>query len=58
MKPGQLKNIDGKFLRCMKREYGCDGCILNDILLCPRLVRNRNNPPQCIEDGIIFVKPC
>ena len=55
MKPGQIRKITGKIVRCKKREFGCEGCILNDILLCPRMVRN--STCNCIEDGIIFVKP-
>lgn len=55
MKPGQIRNITGKLVRCKKRIFGCDGCILNDILLCPRMIKNSNL--NCIEDGVIFVKP-
>ena len=28
-KPGQIAKVTGKMLRCKKREYGCNGCVLN-----------------------------
>ena len=55
--PGQIRNIDGKRVRCKKREFGCEGCILNHMLLCPRMIRNNPTAPNCIEDGVIFIPP-
>ena len=54
-KPGQIAKIDGKMLRCKKREFGCEGCVLNDMLLCPCVISNHPDPPNCIDDGIIFI---
>lgn len=56
MKPGQLRKVNGKMLRCKKREWGCKGCILDDIMLCPNVTKNGKHY-DCIEDGIIFVHP-
>lgn len=57
MKPGQLAKVNGKVLRCKKREEGCKGCILNNLLLCPSLSKNNKNAPDCVTLGIIFVSP-
>ena len=54
-KPGQIAKVSGKIVRCKKREYGCEGCVFNDILLCPCIVSNHPDPPDCIDDGIIFI---
>ena len=53
-KPGQIANVTGKMLRCTKREFGCEGCVLNDILLCPNCVKN-GEKEDCIENKIIFI---
>lgn len=41
----------------MKRTNGCDGCVLNQIYLCPSIrdVRYDGLNPQCAVNGIIFV---
>ena len=51
-KPGQIAKIDGKIVRCKRREFGCQGCILNSISLCPNISKVDEN---CIENGIIFI---
>jgi hypothetical protein len=53
-RPGQIANVSGKVLRCAKREFGCEGCVLNDILLCPNRVKN-GETEDCIENKIIFI---
>ena len=54
-KPGQIAKISGKIVRCKKREYGCEGCVFNDILLCPCIISNHPDPPNCIDDNVIFI---
>lgn len=58
MKPGQIYVHDHKMLRVMKRTDGCKGCVLNSPWLCPNIkVKNgANNPIDCIEQGVIFIK--
>jgi hypothetical protein len=53
-KPGQIFVLRGLWLRVKKRENGCEGCVLNKPLLCPRAVKNPPADPDCIEDNIIF----
>ena len=53
-RPGQIANVTGKMLRCAKREFGCEGCVLDDILLCPNRIKNGAHE-DCIENGIIFI---
>lgn len=58
-KPGQFCNINGAIFRAKKRVNGCEGCALNDLLLCPNIVDSRTNdekPLECLENNIIFVK--
>lgn len=52
-KPGQIAKVTGKILRCKKREYGCNGCVLNDISLCPNI--SKTIEEDCIGNGIIFI---
>ena len=54
--PGRLAKVKGKLVRCKKRTNGCEGCILASIILCPNVVKNGKRY-DCIEDGVIFVKP-
>lgn len=57
MKAGRFAKIDGKVVRCKKRTNGCEGCVLDDMILCPRMGKTQKSNITCIEDGIIFVKP-
>nr|DAE46242.1 MAG TPA: ATP-binding sugar transporter [Caudoviricetes sp.] len=56
-KPGQFFSVNGKVYRVMKRTNGCDGCVLNQIYLCPSIrdIRYNSFNPECAANGIIFV---
>lgn len=62
LKPGQLHTINNQVYRVKKREYGCQGCAFNNVLLCPNVLFKRkiNLGPvekfSCTESGTIFVK--
>lgn len=59
-KPGQYTYINGVTYRAKKRIFECDECALNSPFMCPNLsFANCNNNSQidCIEWGVIFVKP-
>ena len=53
--PGRFAKVNGKQVRCAKREFGCTGCVFDDLLLCPCLTKNPN-APDCIGEGLIFKK--
>lgn len=45
-KPGQLVTINKIVYRAVKRQDGCLGCDLNDIILCPMVVDRRFEEPK------------
>lgn len=57
LKAGQIRKIGEVIVRCKKRVNGCKGCVLDDMILCPRMGKNQKDYVSCIEDGIIFVTP-
>ena len=56
-KPGQFCNINGTLYRAKRREDGCKGCVLNDILTCPNITDSRNGTRllECSLNDIILV---
>lgn len=57
-KPGQWFKLNDTVYRAMKRTNGCEGCILDDIILCPNIVDSRNGTPplDCELNNIILTK--
>lgn len=57
-KPGQFCTIDGVVYRAKKRTHDCDGCALDNIILCPNIVDRRKDKPQleCELNNIILIK--
>jgi hypothetical protein len=58
-KPGQLCTINNSVYRAKRRTYGCEGCALNDIILCPNITDRRNggrNVLDCDLNNIILVR--
>ena len=56
-KAGRLVKYDSKLFRYKKRTDGCEGCILNDMISCPRMGKDQDTSITCIEDGLILTKP-
>lgn len=58
IKPGQAYWHNGHLLRAKKRTDGCEGCVLNNPLLCPNieLKGQEKTGPDCVNDNIILVK--
>ena len=56
-KAGRLVSHDRKLFRYMKRTNGCEGCLLYDMISCPRMGRDQDMSITCIEDGLILTKP-
>lgn len=54
-RPGQIVSINGILYRAKRRESGCKGCVLDDLLLCP-CITNGTKPLDCSYDDIILVK--
>jgi len=55
-KPGQIVSVNDNMYRAKKRTAGCEGCVLNDILLCPGVVvKDVGKQLDCSTDGIILV---
>lgn len=57
-KNGQFCTINGVTYRGKKRENGCKGCALDDLLMCPNIVdRRKEKPPlDCALNDIILVR--
>ena len=57
-KPGQFCTINGALFRAKKRINGCEGCALNDIIMCPNITDSRNRIPvlECSVKNIILVR--
>lgn len=57
-RPGQYTWINGVQYRAKRRTYGCNGCVLDDFLLCPNIVDRRNGkrPLECYNKDIILVR--
>ena len=57
-KPGQFCTIGGTLYRARKRTNECQGCALDDLLLCPNIVDRRTDKPEleCDLNNIILVK--
>lgn len=54
-KPGQIISINDTNYRAKRRTNGCEGCVLNDILLCPGVViKNVGKALDCSTDDIIL----
>lgn len=55
-KPGQLITLNNCVYRAKKRTFGCNGCDLNSITLCPNIVDRRFEEPPllCGITGIIL----
>lgn len=54
-KPGQIVSVNDINYRAKKRTCGCEGCVLNDILLCPGVVvKDVGKKLDCSVDGIIL----
>lgn len=57
-KPGQFCTINGIVYRAKKRVKDCNGCALDNILLCPNIVDRRQGKPEldCELNDIILIK--
>lgn len=54
-KPGQIVNVNDNMYRARKRTHGCEGCVLNDILLCPSVVvKDVGKKLDCSMDNIVL----
>lgn len=56
-KAGQLYYHNGRYYRFTKSESLCEGCVLDDILLCPNIVDRRGRKfdlVPCVENGLIL----
>ena len=59
IRPGQFYWHNKVLLKAAKRTNGCQGCVLNSIVLCPNIMlSNSKNQeiPNCETNDIIFVK--
>ncbi len=57
MKPGQLCTINNVVYRAKKRTYGCTGCALNSIDMCPEITDFRSQRKiNCDIHGIILIR--
>lgn len=57
-KPGQFCTINGVVYRAKKRTNRCQGCALDDFIMCPNIGDSRS-PEQLLEcslNDIILVK--
>lgn len=57
-KPGQFCTINGTVYRAKKRIRDCQGCALDNILLCPNIVDRRKEKPEleCELNNIILIR--
>lgn len=55
-KPGQIVSINGILYRAKRREHGCKGCVLDDLLVCPCVTGTKEKPIDCSYDDIILVR--
>jgi hypothetical protein len=58
IKPGQFYAVDGIIYRAKKRINNCQGCALDNILLCPNIVDRRKEKPKldCELSNIILIR--
>ena len=58
IKPGQFYWHNKKvLLRAKKKHNGCEGCILDHVLLCPNIVLSNQKNQELVRcEDVIFVK--